>query len=431
MDHYDAPGSTEAAASEDSMQEMTDDEREVEGFSDLAVRRLLREWRQADLLTEDQAAALASFHAEHHQDAERSRGYRRMVAVLSSLGGILVGAGILLVVGSNWQGLTSLQKTTLAMVAVVAMEAAGYWIRYQTSFRRTGEAILFVGAVAYGGAVFLAAQVYNRPLDDPNLFVFWLLPVFPIAYVVGSRLIMALSILVTFGVIGYRIDDWILDAEALFPILTTYLLIGAALLSLGGVQRDVGALRYLAPPWEWLGTTAMLATLFIASFEFVGGSNRWKWIDGIAGSLLAILVVAGILAAAGVVARTALRNAFDREVAFTASIVGIAVVSAAVFVTVASFPTPALFAATNVLLLALLITMVIGGIATNRQALVNVALVVFGITVLARYIEIGAGMLGTGAAMIVGGALLILLGVGLESARRKLVEAMHPKEAST
>ena len=53
---------------------------------------------------------------------------------------------------------------------------------------------------------------------------------------------------------------------------------------------------------------------------------------------------------------------------------------------------------------------------------------VFAVAVVARYIEIGAGMLGTGAAMIVGGALLIGLGVGLERFRRSLVTRMRQGE---
>jgi uncharacterized membrane protein len=66
----------------------------------------------------------------------------------------------------------------------------------------------------------------------------------------------------------------------------------------------------------------------------------------------------------------------------------------------------------------------VGGVAIGRQSLVNIALVVFAVSVFARYIEIGAGMLGTGTAMIFGGVLLIGLGVGLERFRRSLVARM-------
>ena len=57
-------------------------------------------------------------------------------------------------------------------------------------------------------------------------------------------------------------------------------------------------------------------------------------------------------------------------------------------------------------------------------------LAVFAVAVFARYLEIGAGMLGTGTSMVVGGALLIGLGVGLERARRSIVARMHSGEVA-
>ena len=79
------------------------------------------------------------------------------------------------------------------------------------------------------------------------------------------------------------------------------------------------------------------------------------------------------------------------------------------------------FMLANAVMLGFVAALVVGGISTGRQAFVNLGLVVFAVTVFARYLEIGAGMLGTGTAMILGGLLLIGLGVGLERFRRSLI----------
>jgi uncharacterized membrane protein len=139
-------------------------------------------------------------------------------------------------------------------------------------------------------------------------------------------------------------------------------------------------------------------------------------------------VAAAFLTGAGIVARTAIRKRFDREVALTASITGLAMIASAVLIAAPFSDSVISFAVMNLILLAMVTTLVVGGVATGRQSLVNIALVVFAVAVVARYIELGAGMLGTGAAMIVGGALLIGLGVGLERFRRSLVTRMRQGE---
>lgn len=408
-----------------------DEERVAAAPGGKAVNLLVDEWVTADLITTEQAEAISTYHSEHHLDDARSRGFRRMVSVLSVFGAVLVGAGILLVVASNWQMFTPLTKAAIAIGIFAAIELLGYAIGFRTGYRHTGEAVLFIGAVAYGGAIFLVAQTYNRPLDDNSLFLFWLVPVFPLAYVVRSRLISALAIAVTFGVIGYQLPDWIESTSTgTLAVATTYLLLGAAVVSIGGVQRDVPALRYLAPPWEWLGSATIVAVLFIMSFRILYDWTDGGWIQQISGSLQTILVMAGVLAAAGVVTRTALRKRFDKYVAVTASITGIAIIASSFLITAPFNYDLVSFAVMNLLLFLALVVLMVGGVATGRQSLVNIALVVFAITVFARYIEIGAGMLGTGAAMIFGGALLIGLGIGLERFRRSLVARMPEAEGA-
>ncbi len=68
-----------------------------------------------------------------------------------------------------------------------------------------------------------------------------------------------------------------------------------------------------------------------------------------------------------------------------------------------------------------LIGFVAVGVTTKQPALVNVTLAFFGLTVIARYIEVSAGMFATGVSMMLGGALIIGLAWGLERFRRSLI----------
>lgn len=387
------------------------------------VHDLLDEWIAAALITYDQMDAIEAFHHEHHAGDEASRGYHRIVTISSAMGAILVSAGILLVVGSNWSSFTASTKAFLAIAAVVLVEVVGYLIRFRTVNIRTGEAILFVGAAAYGGAVFLVAQAYNRPVDDPSLFLMWLVPILPLAYIVRSRLIAALAILIAYGTIAYRMEDWISgSADGGFLAVTgTYLLVGAALTGIGGVHRDVDRVRFLAPPWEWLGVAAVLAMLFINGFRNVYEADGLDWIDDVAGGLVALLIVSLVVLIGSVVARIVLRGGFDAEVGVTSAIGGVAATAFGIGVMASTMNDLIPFVLMNLLMIGLVAALVVGGITTGRQSLANLGLVAFAVTVFARYLEIGAGMLGTGTAMILGGLLLIGLGFGLERFRRSLL----------
>ena len=58
-----------------------------------------------------------------------------------------------------------------------------------------------------------------------------------------------------------------------------------------------------------------------------------RWISRVSGTLIALVIVCGVVVAGSIVARTAMRKSFDREVALTASVAGLAVVASVVFIT--------------------------------------------------------------------------------------------------
>ena len=164
----------------------------------------LRAWEAAHIITPEQGAAIRELEHTYAEPAESAFRYQRIIAIISAFGGILLAAGLILLVGSNWADIPRLAKVGLAIGAVVGLEALGYGLRYHTEYRRIGATFLFVGAAAYGAAIMLVAQAYQYPLDDPNLLLLWFAPVLPLAYLVRSPMIAALGIAVGYGALGYR-----------------------------------------------------------------------------------------------------------------------------------------------------------------------------------------------------------------------------------
>jgi uncharacterized membrane protein len=394
------------------------------------LRNRVREWESAEIVTHEQAGSILEFEKERAGVVEQAVGVHRIIGIVSTFGGLLLGAGLLLFVASNWADIPRLARVAIAVATVVALQATGYWLRYRTAYHRTSATFLLLGAVAYGGAIFLVGQTYNYPLDDPSLLLLWFLPMLPMAYLVRSPAIAALGILVGYGAVGYRLAEW-LDGRRTWDYWWqgVFILVGVAVTALGYLHNGRQTLRPMGRPFQWIGSMTVLVILYAMSFEgWYGpygilrpvGLRRWAleavpfgmWVV-IVGAFVTTLVSAALLRQRGTLHRPQLA--------------GIAVPAITGYMLVvllaAERPRSSLlpFAIANVLLFGALVGFVVVGILTRHEVLVNLSLVFFGIAVITRYIEIGGGMFGTAVSMMVGGVLFIGLAWGLERVRRTLL----------
>jgi len=393
----------------------------------------LREWESAHLISHEQSGSILEFEEERAGRVEQAFRYHRMIGIVSAFGGTLLGVGLLLLVASNWADISRLAKVAIAIAAFVAIEGAGYWLNYRTAYHRTGATFLLLGAVAYGGAIFLVGQTYNYPLDDPNLLLLWFLPVLPMAYLVRAQTIVGLAIVVGYGALGYRLAEWLVGSAGRswdYWWQTAFIVVGVAVTALGYLHQRSETLRPMGRPYQGIGAMTVLALLYLMSFQSLHrpGGLRPGWLDTISLGLGLVFVVAFVT--------TVVSAALLREKGNRPSLAGIAVPAVSGYLLVAllafgpfrSSLVP--FVLANLLLLAAIMGLVVVGILTRREALVNLSLAVFGIAVISRYIEIGGGMFGTAVSMMLGGVLLIGLGWGLERLRRTLLSRFELRAAT-
>ncbi len=385
----------------------------------------VREWQDAEIITAEQASAIVALEAGRQKSATNAYRYGRLIGLISAFGAILLGVGLILLVAANWADLPRITKVAIAILVVVALESVGFWLRYHTEYVRTGGAFLFVGAAAYGGAIALVGQTYNYPTDDPNLLVVWFLPVLPLAYIVRSQMVAALAIVVGYWAIGIRAAEWLDffdDDRVLFVWQTLYLALAAGVVAIGYLHERWENVRLLGRPYEWIGSTTILVLLYIMGFEF--------WYDDPEPWLAVIPTQVWILLAAGLalMAAASVRLAQSRQDAGPVeSVGGILVPGIAAYLLIGlmmvapAVSSGVMFVLENLLTLVTLVGLVAVGVATRREALVNVSVLVFGIVVFTRYLAIGFGMFGTSLALIVGGLLLIAMAWALERLRRDLI----------
>jgi len=149
-------------------------------------------WQRERIVSPRQAGSILARYGLRHEAAERGWRVTRMTAIFAMFGAILVGVGIILFVAANRQEFDLPRGVEIALMlgAVLFLYALGYLLRYESRFKTVGGAVIFLGAIMYGAAIFVAGLVYNVKANDPSLPLYWFLGVVPLAYVPRSSPIL-------------------------------------------------------------------------------------------------------------------------------------------------------------------------------------------------------------------------------------------------
>src|SRR4051812_20489644 len=107
-------------------------------------------WQAMGLLGEEQAKALLGLY-ESRQSFEARQQSKGLLALLA-LAATLVGLGVLLLIGYNWDQIPAPLKVTAIFGALIGTHALGALVRYQLKWPRASEVIFFLGSLFFGAA---------------------------------------------------------------------------------------------------------------------------------------------------------------------------------------------------------------------------------------------------------------------------------------
>ena len=166
----------------------------------------------------DQAAA--DRLGAHFGAQDAARGRRLVVVLFGTLGALLVGGGIILLVAHNWDELGRPARTVLSLLPLVATIALAAWVLARRRSEGWQEAVGAAWTLAIGAAISLIGQTYHLPGDYGDFMRLWLLLALPIVYVLEST---------TAGLLWYLgLLAWVLPTHAGDgPLLFWALLAGA------------------------------------------------------------------------------------------------------------------------------------------------------------------------------------------------------------
>jgi uncharacterized membrane protein len=374
------------------------------------LARELDSWVAEGLVSEAQADAIRRRY-EGRRDTERRD---RVVSALAVIGAVVGGLGVILFFAANWDAIPRAVRVALLLATIVGAYAGGWPLLARRP--AVAKALLLLGAIAFGASLFLVGQMYHVQAHDPLALLVWTAACVPIALVVRTRPLAALSIL-TFGAwLVYELAEATGDSDVIEYVPVVAALYGAGLYAWGTWLRDAvfsGPMRGFGFAFAALGTFVFT---FREAVEELDGGGALGTVELVA---LVALVAAALAGAALLAARGSV------ALAEAGAIVGVAGLPvAAVLVPEGSdaLAYPILF---NVLLAAVALGAIAAGYAREEAWLVNGGIALVAVDIFARYVDVFWELLPRSLGFLGAGLLLLGLAFGLERQRGRLVRRME------
>jgi uncharacterized membrane protein len=390
--------------------------------------RLLREvdlWRRDQLITEAQAEAIRDRYAGAAGAAADSEG-NRLASLIAFFGATLLGVGVIVFFAANWQEIPGLVKLAAIFAAVLASYAGGYRLRYgTTAYQGTGNALLFLGALLFGAAIFLIAQGLHVNAGEPVLLLLWAVGTLPMAYLLGSRAMAVLMLLNLALALGWELSFW---RDGIVPFCAAYLVFGVLLYGLGLLQGAFAATAPFRAPFGVCGLLAILGTVFLLTFDvfghgsFVGASSLPAAAAIRFAALLAVTVVV-LVAAAAVSGRRHGERRRAAGLAEGAACFALLLLGGLLFFGGGGGSGAAVFF--NLLLFGLIVGVIMVGCHRRAPAWVNVGTLFFALHLFARYVDWFWDLMPRALFFIGAGTLLLLGGLALERGRRQVLKQVR------
>lgn len=156
-----------------------------------ALRNELPIWIQKGLITEETAKQLSS---TYELDNLREESTRLLSAVIFTIGGLLLGGGLISFVAANWEVIPTPVKLALLFSALLGLHTVGFWLWHSKNWRRLGHALIFCGCLVFGANIGLMAQIFHISSNWYGGFAAWAVGSLVMAWAVRSWIIGVLAL---------------------------------------------------------------------------------------------------------------------------------------------------------------------------------------------------------------------------------------------
>ncbi|HAV42869.1 TPA: hypothetical protein DCX15_02495 [bacterium] len=426
------------------------------------LKKELNTWLKERIITEEQAEKIKQ---KYEIPEEKGLVPSKFIAAISIIGAVLLGAGIILLIASNWQKIPKVAKLSMLFGAIFLVNHFGYHLTYLRNYPKTGRGLLFLGSLLFGAGIWLVAQIYHITSRYHNGILFWSLGIFPVALLLKEVPILAFSSgLLTFWGIWKCIDFgtpnylylilmlgivipgcyyqkgkiplllsilgislWFgfgpcrcyLEDSADYLILICYSLFGLFLYSVGLLHSTIEKIYNFHRIYRSIGISIIFGSIYLLSFrgickEFVETLNGFSplpfWIMM---GILLLLVICLLLILTLLYLPVKTKKPFNYELILLLTLI----------ILTLSFPNVIFYGLIlNIMLLFISVGSIFLGYYTRDALLANLGFLFFAVHFITRYIDWTWRYLPRSVFFIIAGSILLSGGLWLEKRRKRIIE---------
>jgi uncharacterized membrane protein len=143
------------------------------------LKRELQFLEQSGVLQPRQTEAIES----HYEVTQLS-----FTKTLLYVGSILIGAGVLSFVASNWGEIGKLTKFLLILCLYAGCQFTGY--KLEKTYPKTAKSFYYLAVIVFGAGIFLIGQMFHFGGNFQDAFLWWSLGILPLAWVLKEKWIL-------------------------------------------------------------------------------------------------------------------------------------------------------------------------------------------------------------------------------------------------
>lgn len=124
------------------------------------------------------------------------------VQILSIIGGVLIGLGILSFVASNWSELTKTFKFLILLTTLIVFYVVGFVLEKKKP--HLSRAFYYIGAFAYGAEIFYIGQMFHLGGNLEDAFLMWGIGILPLGLYLKDNILKGASLVFIYAFIEMK-----------------------------------------------------------------------------------------------------------------------------------------------------------------------------------------------------------------------------------